>query len=502
MCLFFVLVAAVVGCYSALHSRMMTFVWEGRKNFYRRLTERYPRFNTGIKVTDALILTIIVCLVWSLAPLAVECQKDAKDDHHRRLGGASQLFVQHECDDHYHNQIASLILNGAEGAVKVLFSRKEELVMTFPVLLITLFLYTSLAATMPGLAIPMGSFIPSMLIGALFGRVGGELMHLTSLKVTSAGIYALVGSAAMLGGFTHMTIAIVVLLVEASNDLSVLSPLMLGIFVAHLVSASINHHAYDEVLILKKGVPYMEADIPHELDVPEITASDLCDALERDQILAPEATVSEVKTALNNARQVDFPIITDGICIGITTRSRLLASLKAVNETHEQPPPKMGRQRSYVIGKKGHVAREFEDLGFDQVTKKFMPTELDHTRKLPISRLMDPAPFTILEDMPAPRLYPIFARGGCNVACVISNKGEFRGLLSRDSLLARTSRELLPEEVKLQLEKALEEQPTLNILAAAADDALPEEDKPSDGSELESTVDSNKRFTQANDERS
>ena len=36
---------------------------------------------------------------------------------------------------------------------------------------------------------------------------------------------------------------------------------MLSIFVSHIVSKLINHHGYDEVLILRKGVPFLEAVI-------------------------------------------------------------------------------------------------------------------------------------------------------------------------------------------------------------------------------------------------
>merc|ERR1719436_851131 len=118
---------------------------------------------------------------------------------------------------------------------------------------------------MPGLPVPMGSFIPCLLIGAISGRLFGELLDLSGAGASHAGTYAIVGSAAMLGGFTHMTLAIVVLLVEATRDLGLIPPLMLSIFVAHLVSKWMNPHAYDEHLIHKKGVAFLDAELPEEL---------------------------------------------------------------------------------------------------------------------------------------------------------------------------------------------------------------------------------------------
>ena len=49
---------------------------------------------------------------------------------------------------------------------------------------------------------------------------------------------------------------------EAVSDLSVASPLMLGISVARVVSGFINRHAYDEQLVILKQIPYLEAEPP------------------------------------------------------------------------------------------------------------------------------------------------------------------------------------------------------------------------------------------------
>jgi H+/Cl- antiporter ClcA len=50
------------------------------------------------------------------------------------------------------------------------------------------------------------------------------------------GFYAVCGAAAMLSGFTHMSLAIVVLLIEASMDLELTIPLMVSIIVSTTVN--------------------------------------------------------------------------------------------------------------------------------------------------------------------------------------------------------------------------------------------------------------------------
>ncbi|CAJ1427813.1 unnamed protein product [Effrenium voratum] len=80
-------------------------------------------------------------------------------------------------------------------------------------------------------------------------------------------------------------------------------------------------------------------------------------------------------------------------------------------------------------------AREVAHHEGEQV---FLDTEL--TQSLPIHRVMDPTPFTVTEDMPAPRLYALFAKAGEVAACVTSLRGEFRGILSRDQLIEAVQR--------------------------------------------------------------
>merc|ERR1719210_2343315 len=114
------------------------------------------------------------------------------------------------------------------------------------------------------------------MIGALCGRILGEALAKTDAVFADPGVFSMVGSAAMLGGFTHMTIAIVVLLAEAAHDLSLVPLLMLSIFVSHIFVRLCNHHGYDEILILEKGVPFLESELPLSLAISNCTARTLC----------------------------------------------------------------------------------------------------------------------------------------------------------------------------------------------------------------------------------
>jgi hypothetical protein len=317
---FFVCMAAVVGTCAAMFTKVLVFVWTTR----RRIHNRLKNFQPYAKIAEVAIYICICSTVFIFLPLAFDCEDTGATASHRRLGGAAGVvYRQYDCPTgHDHNVVASLMLNGGEGAVKHLYSRSADAFQIGP-LVASLIAYGILAMGMPGLAVPMGNFIPSMVIGSLFGRILGELLQKTDMNVCNAGVYAMVGSAAMLGGFTHMTIAIVCLLVEAGHDIYLTPPLMMSVFVAHFFSKLFLHHGYDEVLIIKKGVPFLEPDAPHELDNPSITPVTLCVQLPDECRLPYHATIEDLKLAYSHRHVHVFPVFREGYLVGTTARSRL-----------------------------------------------------------------------------------------------------------------------------------------------------------------------------------
>jgi H+/Cl- antiporter ClcA len=387
---FFMILAAFVGSCSAAFTHVLIFVWKTR----RKIDAKLKKFQPYAKMVGAVLYAALCAVILSLVPLAFDCvTSPVEDPHHRRLGGgASLVFVQYDCPEGQHNVLATLLLNPGEAAAKHLVSRSGAFLSCGP-LAVAVVIYGTLAMGMPGLAVPMGNFIPAMVIGSLFGRLFGEALHESDSlhsDLTHPGVYAMVGSAAMLGGFTHMTIAIVALLTEAGHDISLVPPLMLSIFVAHLFSHYLNHIGYDERLILLKGVPFIEPDMPDELDTPDALAKFLCNKMPDEARLAPQIAPERAKGALDSDVAIGFPILgEDGTCLGTVTRARLSAAV--ANIKSDEP-------------------------------------------KLDLKGYMNTTPFRVLEDMPAARFYPLFAKGITNMVCVVDKEGKFSGMLSRASV--------------------------------------------------------------------
>jgi H+/Cl- antiporter ClcA len=91
--------------------------------------------------------------------------------------------------------------------------------------------------------VPSGLFVPGIICGCCFGRLTGEwVKHLThgALWTTHAvhpGTYSLLGAACMLGGMARMTISLTIILLETTNDIQYLLPIMICLMISKWVGA-------------------------------------------------------------------------------------------------------------------------------------------------------------------------------------------------------------------------------------------------------------------------
>ena len=91
------------------------------------------------------------------------------------------------------------------------------------------------AVLMVYLQVPGGSLIPSLMMGALLGRFVGACIP--GMPAAEQGVLALVGSASMLSAVTRMTITLLAILVEISDDVRVLPLIMTSLVVASTLAA-------------------------------------------------------------------------------------------------------------------------------------------------------------------------------------------------------------------------------------------------------------------------
>lgn len=181
-----------------------------------------------------------------------------------------------------------------------------------------------------GLTISLGTFIPSVLIGASSGR----LLALTCLKLWPnawfivPGKYALLGAAAFMGGLLRMTISATVILMEATGVSPTFAiPLILIQMIAKWVGDKICDGIYEEAIKIKK-IPFLKWDPPSN---PRIVSAF---QIMKSPVICFRAreNAGYVYETLLNCRHHGFPIVEDvenrmtgnGRLLGLILRYQLM----------------------------------------------------------------------------------------------------------------------------------------------------------------------------------
>jgi len=320
-----------------------------------------------------------------------------------------QLFKQFYCNAHEYNELATLFFGNLEDAIKQLFHREEQFtVVTLLIYFATLYL---LACWTYGLAVPSGLFVPSLVVGAAYGRIVGELLRMwfPGLGV-DAGSYSLIGAAAMLGGMARMTISLTAILIEATNDIQYGLPLMLTLMAAKWSGDLFNMGLYD-IHIELKSVPFLEFDPPRTSHMMLVK-----DALNRKDkpplvCLPALARVGDIVEVLSSVKHNGFPVIYNeesmarfeasqtrppiGALCGYVIRDDLIAMLKSKKFI---PPPDEVTSTSYQ-------SRDSND----EIGLKGLRLDVESAlarQSIPMEDLMDPK--LKIDDFR--KLYPRFPR--------------------------------------------------------------------------------------------
>ncbi|PWY96911.1 hypothetical protein BCV70DRAFT_234218, partial [Testicularia cyperi] len=126
-----------------------------------------------------------------------------------------------------------------------------------------------------GIKLPAGIFIPTLAVGACFGRIVGLLvqyvqwMHpdlgffswcpASDTACIVPGVYAMVGAAAALSGVTRTTVSLAVIMFELTGTLTYSVPVMLSILVAKTIADALEHKGIYDLVIDFSGLPYLDS---------------------------------------------------------------------------------------------------------------------------------------------------------------------------------------------------------------------------------------------------
>lgn len=205
-----------------------------------------------------------------------------------------------------HHPLATLTMTSPYNLLRLLFSRRS--VGLFPAwsLFLHLAIYVVGSSYAGGMFISCGTVIPSLLIGAVEGRLIGVLFQRPLWA--DEGVVALIGAAAYFAGISRLTFALVVVMMELTADVSHITCLMLGILLAKGIADKCCHSFYHASLEVK-AVPFLEAQTSmHLLDT--YTARDIMTS--PVTVLETMDTVLHVVEVLTMTRHNAFPVVRVG----------------------------------------------------------------------------------------------------------------------------------------------------------------------------------------------
>uniref|UniRef100_K1Q6L9 Chloride channel protein n=1 Tax=Magallana gigas TaxID=29159 RepID=K1Q6L9_MAGGI len=384
--------------------------------------KRYLNKN-WIKIIEAgLVAVVSAAVAFGLMVGINECTDKAPFDSH---AVTASVF----CTDKKYNGLSTLFLTTPEGCLKALLhdpfeSHGAVSLVAFVLIFFVLGVWTY------GLSVSSGVFIPSLAIGAAWGRlVGMGVAHLMpenpNLQL-DVGKFALIGAACQLGGILRTTISLTVIIVECTDDISFGLPIMIVLMISKWVGDFITTGLYD-MNVEVMGIPTLPFECPP-----------LCDDLRASDVMsAPLATfktkerVENIYRMLKEETFCGFPVIEDdpmapgkGKLKGLILRSQLLVLLqKKIFCPEGQVPP-----RNITI-------KDFRD--FYPVYLKVSEIELSDEEKsyvMDLKPYYNPSPYTVEQKFSLPRVFNLFRGLGLRHLIVTDEKNVPVGIVTRKDL--------------------------------------------------------------------
>jgi chloride channel 7 len=216
-------------------------------------------------------------------------------------------------DEKVYSESATLLWSTGDEVIKHMFSRGTYLEFELPALLVFLVIYFPLACWSAGATISSGLVVPMLLIGSVYGRIIGVLM----VKIFGSdpagqgewvdpGVFALIGAASFFGGVSRLTMSLTVIMVEITNEVRLLLPIMTSIMVAKWVADNATHSLY-HAQIEQKCIPFLDFNLNTQMSMELFTAHDV--AKSPVIILEEIHNVHELAKILISCPHNAFPVV-------------------------------------------------------------------------------------------------------------------------------------------------------------------------------------------------
>jgi len=302
-------------------------------------------------------------------------------------------------------------------------------------LLITTAVRTILVIISYGCKVPAGIFVPSMAIGASFGRTIGILVQALheaypssvffsacapDLPCITPGTYAFLGAASALSGIMHITVTVVVIMFELTGALTYILPTMIVVGVTKAVGELFGKGGIADRMIWFNGFPFLDNKEEHTFGVP------VSQVMTSDPITLPTTgcTMADIEAVLEMDKYQGFPIVEDRhskILAGYIGRTELRYAVDRAKKDRAIPPT----ARCYF-------APPASIASLAPTTPSSLTPTLSFdssSTTLDFSRFIDPTPVTVHPRLPLETVMDMFRKIGPR-AILIEYRGKLVGLVT------------------------------------------------------------------------
>ncbi|KAL8575924.1 hypothetical protein ACOMHN_027322 [Nucella lapillus] len=394
--------------------------------------QKYLHRHKWIKVCETGLVSVVSAVVAFLLMFGVrECTAAQPFNSHAIT---SSMF----CPKGSINSMSTMFLTTPEGCLKSLLHDPLESYGVVP-LIAFIVVFFLLGVWTYGLSVSSGVFIPSLAIGAAWGRlVGMGVVHLFPDQAKDVGKYALIGAASQLGGILRTTISLTVIIVECTGDISFGLCIMITLMISKWVGDFFTTGLYD-MNIEVSGIPLLSWEPPPLSDNVRVNEFMSHPVL----TLLPKEKVGHIVDILENETFHGFPIIQPdpssvllykGKLQGLILRDQLLTMIKKKAFAPE------GKKTSMTV-----TSKEFDDP-YPVTIQKLNITEDEKQCVMDFRHYMNRTPYTVTPDFSMPRVFRLFRGLGLRHLVVVDEDYQPIGMVTRKDLAkyrAGTKRGLL-----------------------------------------------------------
>jgi chloride channel 3/4/5 len=299
-----------------------------------------------------------------------------------------------------------------------------------------------------GIKLPAGIFIPTLAVGACFGRIVGLLVQYAQWTRPDSvvfqwcpvgnsscivpGVYAMVGAAASLSGVTRTTVSLVVIMFELTGTLTYAVPVMLSVLVARTVADALEHKGIYDLVLQFSGLPYLDAKEEHTWQ--DVSILDAVDTGVDLIVLDQENTVDSLRQKLQRLSlglgytDGGFPLV---IRQSTTVKKWKLVGYIAAQELEHGLNRLMlsdpGADPSQLLCTFRHVSLGHTSDEADGTMRDSLFLSMEEPSDLSV--YVDKAPLTITTSSPLELVHQMFVKLGVRYLVVLNTDGSFRGLI-------------------------------------------------------------------------